>query len=47
MAECKEGCGRVARSRGWCSSHYGAGERASSTTRFGIISDTTQAQTGR
>jgi hypothetical protein len=22
MAECKEGCGRVARSRGWCSSHY-------------------------
>jgi len=22
MAECKEGCGRVARSRGMCSSHY-------------------------
>jgi hypothetical protein len=22
MAECREGCGRVARSRGWCSSHY-------------------------
>jgi hypothetical protein len=22
MALCKEGCGRVARSRGWCSSHY-------------------------
>jgi hypothetical protein len=22
MAECKEGCGRVAHSRGWCSSHY-------------------------
>ena len=22
MAECKEGCGRVGRSRGWCSSHY-------------------------
>jgi hypothetical protein len=22
MAECKEGCDRVARSRGWCSSHY-------------------------
>jgi hypothetical protein len=22
MAQCKEGCGRVARSRGWCSSHY-------------------------
>jgi hypothetical protein len=22
MALCKEGCARVARSRGWCSSHY-------------------------
>ena len=22
MAECKKGCGRVARSRGMCSSHY-------------------------
>jgi hypothetical protein len=22
MAPCKEGCGRTARSRGWCSSHY-------------------------
>jgi hypothetical protein len=22
MALCKEGCGRTARSRGWCSSHY-------------------------
>jgi len=22
MAECKEGCGRVAGSRGWCSSPY-------------------------
>jgi hypothetical protein len=22
MAQCKEGCGRVARSRGMCSSHY-------------------------
>jgi hypothetical protein len=22
MALCKEGCGRLARSRGWCSSHY-------------------------
>jgi hypothetical protein len=22
MALCREGCGRVARSRGWCSSHY-------------------------
>jgi hypothetical protein len=22
MDLCKEGCGRVARSRGWCSSHY-------------------------
>ena len=22
MALCKEGCGRIARSRGWCSSHY-------------------------
>jgi hypothetical protein len=22
MAECKEGCGSVARSRGWCSSDY-------------------------
>jgi hypothetical protein len=22
VAMCKEGCGRVARSRGWCSSHY-------------------------
>ena len=22
MALCKEGCGRVACSRGWCSSHY-------------------------
>jgi hypothetical protein len=22
MAECKQGCGRVARSRGMCSSHY-------------------------
>ena len=21
MALCKEGCGRIARSRGWCSSH--------------------------
>jgi hypothetical protein len=22
MVQCKEGCGRIARSRGWCSSHY-------------------------
>jgi hypothetical protein len=22
MALCKEDCGRIARSRGWCSSHY-------------------------
>lgn len=22
MPECNEGCGRVARSHGWCSSHY-------------------------
>jgi hypothetical protein len=22
LAECKEGCGRIARSRGMCSSHY-------------------------
>jgi hypothetical protein len=22
MVQCEEGCGRIARSRGWCSSHY-------------------------
>jgi hypothetical protein len=39
MPECKEGCGRVARSRGMCSSHY-------RRWLAGTSSDTRKARTG-
>jgi hypothetical protein len=48
MALCKDGCERVARSGGWRSSHYRRWRAGKALdTRYGAISDTKKARTGR
>ena len=48
MALCKEGCGRIARSRAGAARTIASGGLASrSTPRFVATSDTKKAQTGR